>query len=378
MRLTGYDCYALARALQGLDSDRARCSAAGTALLDRLLPIPTLTDRVRLLSTLVTPSEQQRITLTPTDAPPSAPSLALFDARQLRRLPPPRLLLPGIPEEGLTVLYGESGAGKSFIALNYAIEIATNGLVVYAPTEGLRGYAQRLEAWENHHGASVPNSLYFLASGLSLTDKAAFETLIAQIELWRRGQRLLMVVIDTLAMSMIGADENSSRDMGLALAAIRQLIETLKCAVLLVHHSAKNSVSERGSSALRGNADSMIKVTAYDDVIRLECAKAKDFEPFEQRYYRLKSIDGSAVAVPCDKTEGDKRSMTQLQRHVMEALQLETCQDGVTLRDLSEIVGVPIATLHRSVSRLLKDQYVTRGKRGYTLTDKAVALIDPP
>lgn len=292
--------------------------------LDRLLPIPTLTDRVRLLSTLVTPSEQQRITLTPTDAPP----LALFDARQLRRLPPPRLLLPGIPEEGL--LYGESGAGKSFIALNYAIQIATNGLVVYAPTEGLRGYAQRLEAWENHYDASAPNSLYFLASGLSLTDKAAFETLIAQIELWRRGQKLLMVVIDTLAMSMIGADENSARDMGLALAAIRQLIETLKCAVLLVHHSAKNSASERGSSALRGNADSMIKVTAYDDVIRLECAKAKDFDPFEQRYYRLKPIDGSVVAVPCDKTEGDKRSMTQLQRHVIETLQLETCADGVT------------------------------------------------
>jgi DNA-binding MarR family transcriptional regulator len=210
-----------------------------------------------------------------------------------------------------------------------------------------------------------------------LTDKAAFETLIAQLETWQRGQKLLMVVIDTLAMSMIGADENSARDMGMALSAIRQLIETLKCAVLLVHHSAKHSASERGSSALRGNADSMIKVAAYDDLISVECAKAKDFDPFEQHYYRLHALNGSVVVVPCDKSEGDKRTMTQLQQHVLEALQLETCIDGVTLRDLGDIVGAPISSLHRAVSRLIKHEYVTRGKRGYVLTAKAKSLVDP-
>ena len=380
MKLNAYDRYVLARMVGGLAIDhdwRVRCSSLGEAVISRLIPVPQV-DRARLLSTLISASEYHQITLVNVNEPPPRITLSLLDTHHLTSLPKPKLLRPGIPEEGLTVLYGESGVGKSFIALDYALNIAVNGMVIYVPTEGLRGYALRLKAWEKRHQTAPPNTLFFLNAPLSLTDKAGIEELIRQINVWRRSQRLLLVVIDTLAMSMIGADENSARDMGLAIAAVRTIIAVLQCAVLLVHHTGKNATSERGSSALRGNADSMIRVSSYDDLVLIENTKAKDFEPFERQYMLLKPVDVGAdtslVPVPCDRLSGDRRTFSRLQRDVIGMLALETCLNGVTLRELAELIGAPLSTLHRAVSKLIKAGYVQRCPKGYQLSASGIGL----
>jgi archaellum biogenesis ATPase FlaH len=380
MKLNTYDRYALARVIAGLDIDhdwRVRCSSLGATVVERLLPVPQV-DRARLLWTLISATEYHQITLVNVNEPPPRVTLSLLDPRELMSLPKPKLLYPGIPEEGLTVLYGESGVGKSFIALNYALNIAMNGVVIYIPTEGLRGYTLRLQAWEKHRQTAPPNTLYFLNAPLSLTDKAGVEELVRQLDGWRRSHKLLLVVIDTLAMSMIGADENSARDMGLAIAAARTIIAALKCAVLLVHHTGKNAVSERGSSALRGNADSMIRISSCDDLVLIENTKAKDFEPFEKQYMQLKPVDigadTSLVPVPCDRLEGDKRTFSRLQRDLVSVLALETCLNGITLRELAELTGAPLSTLHRAVSKLIKGGYVQRCPKGYQLSASGIAL----
>jgi len=185
-------------------------------------------------------------------------------------------------------------------------------------------------------------------------------------------------------MSMIGADENSARDMGLAIAAVRAIITALGCAVLLVHHTGKNAVSERGSSALRGNADSMIRVSSYDDLLLIENTKAKDFEPFERQYMLLKPVhvgaDTSLVPVPCNRLDGDRRTFSRLQRDLITTLRLETCLNGVTLRELAELTSAPLSTLHRAVSKLIKGGYVQRCPKGYQLSASGIELAktDPP
>jgi archaellum biogenesis ATPase FlaH len=392
VKLNAYDRYALARLIGGLvidDDWRLRCSSTGVAIIERVQPVPHL-DRARLLSTLVSASEYHQITLVNVNVPPPRVTLSLLTTHQLMTLPKPKLLRPGIPEDGLTVLYGESGVGKSFIALNYALNIAMNGMVIYVPTEGLRGYVQRLQAWEKYHQHALPGSLYFLTAPLTLMDKTGVEELIRQINGWRRSHRLLLVVIDTLAMSMIGADENSARDMGLAVAAVRAIIAALQCAVLLVHHTGKSATSERGSSALRGNADSMIRVSSYDDLLSIENTKAKDFEPFARQYMLLKPVhvgaDTSLVPVPYDRLDGDRRTFSRLQGDLVAVLALETCLNGVTLRELAELTGAPLATLHRAVSKLIKAGYVQRCPKGYQLSaaglelaqrDPSDPLVDP-
>ena len=67
-------------------------------------------------------------------------------------LPTPKFLLePYIPLESLCVLFGESGVGKSFVALDMAMQIAEHHQVVYIAAEGQAGYLQRVEAWRQHH-----------------------------------------------------------------------------------------------------------------------------------------------------------------------------------------------------------------------------------
>ena len=53
---------------------------------------------------------------------------------------------------GVTLLYGPTGSGKSFVALDYAFQIAQTGPVVYVAAEGAAGYAARVLAWRKHHG----------------------------------------------------------------------------------------------------------------------------------------------------------------------------------------------------------------------------------
>ena len=65
-----------------------------------------------------------------------------------------------------------------------------------------------------------------------------------------------LLVVDTMARTMVGGDENSARDVGLFIAALDgQSVGTR----LVVHHAGKGG-DERGSSALRGAADVIARV----------------------------------------------------------------------------------------------------------------------
>jgi hypothetical protein len=211
----------------------------------------------------------------------------IIPASELANLPKATWLIDGVlPEHGLSVLYGAPGAYKSFTALEYALEIAQTRPVVYAIYEGLNGYWQRIKAWEKHSGKSH-GQLFMCIGNLAVMDTS---DLAAFIE--RSNQiKPALVIVDTLARAMTGSDENSSRDMGMFIAACGRIQTDVDCAVLIIHHSNKGGIQERGSIALRGAADVMIKQYMLDDLIVRECAKMKDSEPFESTYHAALSIE---------------------------------------------------------------------------------------
>ncbi|MGC8703819.1 MAG: AAA family ATPase, partial [Thiomonas sp.] len=86
----------------------------------------------------------------------------LRSAAEIAALPPVRWLVRGVlPAEGLAALFGASGSGKSFLALDLAAAIAEGrrwfgyrvnaAPVVYVGLEGEAGLSQRVQAWEKHH-----------------------------------------------------------------------------------------------------------------------------------------------------------------------------------------------------------------------------------
>jgi hypothetical protein len=171
----------------------------------------------------------------------------LRTAAELAALPPLVWLVRGVlPAEGLAALFGASGSGKTFLALDAAAAIADGrrwftyrvrpAPVVYVGLEGEAGLSQRVQAWEKHHGRPAPEGLRFVVS-------QPFDLLqpddVAELAEACRGAGL--VVLDTLNRAAPGVDENSSQDMGRIIEAAADLQRRIGGLVLLIHHAGKDS-----------------------------------------------------------------------------------------------------------------------------------------
>lgn len=300
------------------------------------------------------------------------PAFAIIAADDLDKLPPLQWLIPGeIVENGICVLFGESGVGKSFIALDYAMRLASNGVkVLYAPTEGEAGYHKRVSAWKSFHKLKRVPALYFIFGGLMLHDKEAMAQIMPHI----KKVQPRLVVIDTLAMGMAGLDENSARDVNMFMMTCRKFSRLVNTAVLLVHHTSKAGVMERGSTALRGNADTMIRISDADEAVMVECSKTKDEEKFQPRYLTLIKHEDSLIPIPADRVLMDVNALTPNQRKLLELLAMETNRDGITVRDAGDMTGLSVGTVVRSLSNLLQKKLVEKNG-SYRINDAGLKAI---
>jgi len=307
----------------------------------------------------------------------------IIPASELKNLPPIEWIVQGeIPARGITVLFGASGAGKSFLALDYALKIAQDQPVLYMAGEGEYGYRQRVAAWCKHHNKSE-GKLFMCLGAVQLLETGDLDAFLRANEAIRPA----IVIIDTMARSMVGSDENSTRDMGLFIQACEDMKRQLDCAVLIIHHTNKGGIYERGNSALRGASDVMIKVSAEDDLIRVESAKTKDAQPFPTRYMQLITvpveIDGetveSAVMIAAEKvlqTPNDRLTINQ--QKILSTLALEIFTNGATHGEIADVAGVPLHSLARILSRLLGLGFVKQdGKREpYQITEAGRAALE--
>jgi hypothetical protein len=89
-----------------------------------------------------------------------------------------------------------------------------------------------------------------------------------------------LVVIDMLPDVMPGADENSVKDVQPVFMAVRGIADRTQSNITILHH-ANRSGSFRGSSALLGAVDVMIKVESKqgNDLVNFKVEKNRDGEP---------------------------------------------------------------------------------------------------
>ncbi|MDZ7918500.1 AAA family ATPase [Rhodoferax sp.] len=130
---------------------------------------------------------------------------------------PPTWIVKGLlPKAELNVLFGESGSGKSFVALDLAGAIARGiqwrgrkvkqGRVVYVAAEGAGGFRNRLNAYAQAHELDLSTldlGVIKAAPNLMVKDDAldVCKAIIA-------GGPVSVVIIDTFAQVMPGANEN--------------------------------------------------------------------------------------------------------------------------------------------------------------------------
>lgn len=192
---------------------------------------------------------------------------------QIDDLPALEPLIDGVLDlDTLAVLYGPSGHYKSLVALDWALSVATGciwqrhtvrpGNVLYIVAEGALGMSDRKKAWQHAKQVHTCGGLHWETLAPNLMD----ETWVAALVQIVKEIRPVLVVIDTLARSMVGGDENTSRDMGAVVAAGDKIRRAAGSCVLMVHHSGKDlSAGARGSGALRAAVDTEWECTKDED-----------------------------------------------------------------------------------------------------------------
>jgi len=253
----------------------------------------------------------------------------LLGSADLANIQPLNWLIRGVlPSRGLACIFGASGSGKSFLALDLCAAIAlgvdwfdrrvARAPVVYAALEGEAGFAQRIKAWQMRHGDDLPPTLHFVMQPFDLRKPEDVADLAEAVAV--SGSAGGLLVIDTLNRAASGADENSSSDMGVIIEAAKVLQSRVGGLVLLIHHSGKDqSKGMRGHSSLHAALDAAIEVVRADDRRSWRTAKSKDGSDSTAYFFRLESLDvgehddgepiTSCVIVPDDSRVTFRRVM---------------------------------------------------------------------
>lgn len=310
----------------------------------------------------------------------------LLSIDDLATLPAPSFLLRDfIRARAFNVLYGPSGVGKSFLALDWALCVASGlpwygqdadaGGVVYIAAEGVAGLYPRIAAWQYARDQQNVPRIRFIPEATNLLDDRDIDR--ARRTLETLDEPPALIVWDTMARSMIGGDENAARDVGLAIAAADSLAAPYEAARLFVHHTGKNGEDERGSSALRGASDLMMALKAHEPGLRLTCEKSKDTEPFEA--WRMSLAPTADSCVMALGTLSSRPSEVEVQ--ILEAVSESFGTDWTSATTIREVSGVPKTSVFRALNRLVESGFLAKDPSGsyprYQLTADGLSQTVP-
>jgi KaiC/GvpD/RAD55 family RecA-like ATPase len=312
----------------------------------------------------------------PVEAEGRRPRFHLYTLDELLQLPPLTWLLDRhIPENALAVLYGPPGSGKSFLALAWSLAVAlhqpwlgcptSRGSVVYVAAEGGSGLGQRVQAYRNAHELAGPTNIWFVREPLNLLQSDLVSALLADVDA-ALDEHPGLFVFDTMARCMAGGDENSAQDVGTVIAAADRIRRETNAAVLFVHHTGKDGLSERGSSALRGAADCMFALKNEEYALTLTCEKQKDAVAVEPRPLRLVAVEPSCVIEPLEGSPVEPGTLTRRGREALRTI-AEIGDSSATVWLKSARLSEPI--FYRTIKLLLDSGYVVKVKGRYSLTD---------
>lgn len=240
-----------------------------------------------------------------------AADLAIYDPNNA-----PEPLVKGLLDKGaFSVIYGRSNSGKTFVAMDLAFHIAAGmewakmpsphgGVpVVYIAAEGGQGVKKRVAAlMQTYPDSAAATQMALVLSNLDLFspegDTAAVVNACSQVAAECGGQKVGLIVIDTLARAMAGGDENSAKDMGVLIANVDKVRAATGAHVMVIHHSGKDATKgARGSNALLGAVDTEIEIADNQIVVTKQRDLDKSFSSgFELKTVQL-GVDGDGAPV---------------------------------------------------------------------------------
>lgn len=205
---------------------------------------------------------------------PTPPKIETINAADLQKaeLPPMRMVVPDILTEGVNLLVSRPKLGKSWMALDLALAVATGGTflqrdvplgpVLYLALEDpKRRLFARLKILRGDK--NWPSNLTLVPQGgWPRMDAGGIDHLRS----WCTENKPVLVIIDTLARfrSLLRDRTGTLYDRDTAtIDAIQKVANEYRCAILVLHHDRKAEATDpldviSGSLGLPGGADSSL------------------------------------------------------------------------------------------------------------------------
>ena len=238
---------------------------------------------------------------------------------------------PLVPIGAVTLINAHGGTGKSLFALKMAAHIALGLPIVGAETNAGKVAYISLEDSEN----SVRNRIFKtfnslpeeaqqrieeLTTKIMIIDRYGIQTHMAihedgnivtspiarDLSKLLKENEITCVFVDTLIRTN-GLNENDNTQMGALLVAFEGIAKEAKCAVVLIHHTAKSSSDKnngskyaaRGASAITDNARSALLLEKKDELIKIIHVKHNYSAQHPAQYLEM-TEDGVLIeASPC-------------------------------------------------------------------------------
>jgi hypothetical protein len=181
-----------------------------------------------------------------------------------------------------SVATGMWGAGKTAVFSDIGLHVGhgfewrgrkvTKGVVIYVALENSEDVERRVAAWcdlmqragrDLSGGAFVvhrgPCRLFDPSGKPTKDEKDLIE--IAKTAAAHYGLPVAMIVIDTLAQSIMPGNDNDAKDAGIYTAAMQRIVAATGANVTALAHPTKSGDGVRGSGALQANVDTVIEVS---------------------------------------------------------------------------------------------------------------------
>ena len=298
-----------------------------------------------------------------------------------------------IPERSLVGIAAQSGAGKTFVALDMALSIAarrewlgrhhTRGAgVLYVFGEGFAGAAGRVLAWCTEHDvspASIDQRIAFCRVPVDISDQQMLSRIHAELAAY--GLEVDVIFIDTLsANAPPGFSENDTQHMKALMDAARSLRDSLPCTVVLAHHMGHNDSRERGSTDFRGALDVLLYLKVDGNTRTLSVNKSRDLVPLEPIQLVLRPCHGSAV-IELQHCPQGARSLTVQPSHRALLVVLAEISQGVPVKagEWNRLSGYSRSNFYKLRAELESAGFVAKARDGYVLTraGEDVAKVSP-
>lgn len=312
----------------------------------------------------------------------------------LNNLPEPRWLIDGLFEQdSLVMLVGPPGALKSFLAIDWGLSLAAGrpwnrravrpSRVLYALGEGKASLLKRVNAWALFNNLCYPErgGLSY-APELNANFRVTFD--VPQLAIQREttkfiehldedGFRPNLLVIDTLARSYVGKNENDPMDAGVWVESADRLRQ-LGMTVLVLHHTKKNTefgLKYRGTTAFLGAMDTSFVLErnpeGFKGYAKFSCDKQKDhIEPPDiwfqwKQIPGLKNEEGSIVLTESEKPDveamdGDQVALDGLLETIMDNTELGSMR--AKAKELAKQGNLLESTAYSKIYRRLKEKGV--------------------